>query len=210
MDITTAEQFTKCTGCRMAFAKEQMGRLQVATYNYNIDTANRLSAFLAMITAESQVFTSSVEHFNYSVNRLITCGFSYDDAMKYGRTDTQQANEEHIASILLANKLGNGDVSSGDGWAFRRRGYGLLRGRDLYVGYSNDTGSDFTEFPDLITSSQYIFDSAAWLFKHVGCNELADADDIDGVIAAWTGNAERDSSTPLRQHLYAKSQNILG
>lgn len=209
MDIT-AEQFAKITGCRMAFAKEQMGRFQVATYNYNIDTANRLSAFLAMITADSQVFTSSVEHFNYSVNRLMTCGFSYDDAMKYGRTDTQPANEEVIANTLLANKFGNRDVASGDGWAFRRRGYGLLRGRDLYVNYSNDTGSDFTEYPDLITSTQHIFDSAAWLFKHVGCNELADDNNIDGVITAWTGNAERDSATPLRLHVYDKSQNILG
>ncbi len=53
-------------------------------------------------------------------------------AKKYGRSATQKANKEMIANIAYANRNGNGDVASGDGYKYRGRGLFQLTGKENY------------------------------------------------------------------------------
>lgn len=63
-----------------------------------------------------------------------------DEALLYGRKDLdryndagiQRANQEAIANRAYANRNGNGDIASGDGWTYRGRGHIQLTGKDKY------------------------------------------------------------------------------
>src|SRR5690606_13881277 len=47
-------------------------------------------------------------------------------------TIIQQANQEAIANRVYANRNGNGDISSGDGWKYRGKGIIQVTGKDKY------------------------------------------------------------------------------
>jgi len=102
--------------------------------DFKIDTPNRLALFLANVKAEISInkITRKVrmrEKMNYSAKRLMKVfkvfRHNKDLAYKYGFTFTHKANEVMIANIAYANRLGNGDIDSGDG--YRYRGAGILQ-----------------------------------------------------------------------------------
>ncbi len=90
-------------------------------------------------------------------------------------------NSEHCANYVYANRGGNRNQSSGDG--FRFRGGGLLQNtfRDGYKWLSDKTGIDFINNPDLILIEENAMLAACLFWKENGLNKYADLDDLDGV-----------------------------
>lgn len=97
------------------------------------------------------------ENMNYSVSRLRIFKIFRKNpilAKKYGRRTNQKANQIMIGNYAYANRLGNGDVKSGDGWRYRGRGLIQITGRKSYRDVSNNIkkilGIDFMleTFPD--------------------------------------------------------------
>ena len=105
--------------------------------NFGINTNIRLAHFLAQVREEvGEEFKPISENLNYSNLALKNLFKTFKDnpelAEKYGR-NTQPANQEMIANIAYANRLGNGNIESGDGWRYRGAGVLQITGKDNYA-----------------------------------------------------------------------------
>lgn len=104
--------------------------LNEALPKYGIDTPMRVAHFIAQIAHESGSLTHSIENLNYSsvaLRSVFGKYFTSDEiAEEYHR------KPENIANIVYANRMGNGDTESGDGWRYRGRGLIQLTGKDNY------------------------------------------------------------------------------
>lgn len=120
----------------------------------------RLAHFLSQCQHESQNFTRVFENLNYSAQGLqntFPSRFSYADAVKYAH------DQQAIANRAYANKIGNGDEKSGDGWKYKGSGYLQLTGRTNYDLFSKYIGVDCCANPDCV-AIDYPLESAAWFF----------------------------------------------
>lgn len=150
--------------------------LELAMTRYNITTPNRVRAFLAQIGHESGQLSRTTENLNYSESGLLSVFGKYFDqqtAKLYAR------QPEKIANQVYANRLGNGDQQSGDGWRYRGRGLIQLTGKANYEEasrrmYALPLGVDFVEEPELLAGAEYASQSAAWYWESRGLNTLAD------------------------------------
>jgi putative chitinase len=148
----------------------------------------RLAMFLAQITHESNCLQNLEENFNYSVSGLLKTFPKYFDeetAKLYGRTSKQKANQEMIANIAYANRMGNGDVESGDGYKYRGRGTLQITGKENYILLMMVLGIDCVEHPELLTKLPYSIQSALWYWDQKKCNQYCP--DIETVTKKING-----------------------
>lgn len=173
--------------------------------DYKITTKLRLCHFLAQILHESGNLRYKSENLNYSAKALRSV-FG-----KYFKTDAM-ANEyarkpEKIANKVYANRMGNGDEASGDGWKYRGRGLIQLTGKNNYKACGEALGIDLLKMPDLITSDPYIcVKSACWFWNKNGLNTFADNDDVKTITKRINGGF---NGLDDRTNLLKKAKNIL-
>lgn len=142
----------------------------------NIDTSLRICHFLAQIIHESGHLKYNSENLNYSSKALKSVFGKYfktdEVAEKYAR------KPEKIANRVYANRMGNGDENSGDGWKYRGRGLIQLTGKSNYINCGNDLNIDIVNNPDLLLEPKYSLLSACWFWNKNNLNSFADKDDI--------------------------------
>lgn len=141
-----------------------------------IATPARQAAFLAQVMVESSELRHVEESLSYSPQRLHQVWpqrFPTEaGAQPYGH------NPARLANHVYANRMGNGDEASGDGWRFHGRGLIQLTGRDNYTAFAHTHPVDALGNPDLLEEPQGAALSAAWFWQSHGLNELADQ--LDG------------------------------
>jgi putative chitinase len=128
---------------------------------FGITTNLRLAHFLAQCALESTGFTATVENLNYRAARLMQVFPKYFrgvDPAAYAN------NPAKIANRVYANRMGNGDEASGDGFKFRGRGYIQLTGKNNYTSFSQFIAEDCVANPDLV-ATKYPLASAAFYFN---------------------------------------------
>ena len=145
---------------------------------YDIDTPKRVAAFMAQCGHESGGFTLMQENLNYSAKGLRgTFGkyFPNDEVAKL-----YERKPEMIANRVYANRMGNGDEASGEGWYFRGRGIVQITGKNNYTKCSQSLfeSNVLVENPDLLLETEYAIHSACWFWSAARLNELADIGDI--------------------------------
>lgn len=151
-----------------------------------VDTPLRRAHFLAQVAHESGGFKRLVEGLNYSAEALVRTWPSRFDAA----TAKQYARQpERIANKVYADRLGNGDEASGDGWRYRGRGYIQLTGKSNYADYSRKAFGDDRLVRDPSQAAEPAVARklalAYWTAK--GLNALADKDDLEGVTRKING-----------------------
>ena len=151
---------------------------------YGINSALRLSHFLAQTAHESGGFRVISENLNYSadgLSKIFPKYFKDRDPNEYAR------NPEKIANVVYASRMGNGDTDSGDGYKFRGRGLIQLTGRSNYTALSNDLGVELDQVVEYLETPDGAVESAAWFWNKNGLNALADADDVTAVTKRING-----------------------
>ena len=149
---------------------------------FGVNTPIRLAHFLAQTGHESGGFRVTTENLNYSAKGL--CGifkkyFTAESAAEY------QRKPEKIANIVYANRMGNGNQASGDGYKFRGRGYIQLTGKTNYQAFDKTVEDNIEANPDLV-ATKYPLLSAAWFWSKNGLNAIADGGATDEVVTKIT------------------------
>ena len=152
--------------------------LTSACDEFDITTPHRLAAFLAQIAVESANLTRVTENLNYRASGLLRVFPTHFDE---GEAAEYEHQPERIANRVYADRMGNGDEESGDGWRYRGRGLIQITGRDNYVACGEALGVDLTEQPEYLESAEGAARSAAWFVHAHGVLRYADTGDFDGV-----------------------------
>lgn len=159
---------------------KNVGELLIALLNvldkYDINTNNRIAGFLAQCGHESADFTVLKENLNYGAAGLRGTFGKYfaDDAT----AKAYERQPEKIANRVYANRMGNGNEASGDGFKYRGRGAIQLTGHDNYQAFATAIGQSLPDTIAYLETLEGAIESAAWFWKTHGLNATCDADDI--------------------------------
>ena len=184
MKIEASQIMAISPTCKPEVAEGLAQCLPAVLEKYAISTPLRVAHFLAQTAHESEGFTHFVENLNYSAAGLRSTfpeHFRNVSAYAYAR------NPEKIANHVYANRMGNGNEASGDGWKFRGRGMIQLTGRDNYAALSKDLGVGATANPDYLSTPKGAAESAAWYWKERNINKPADSDNVVTVTKLING-----------------------
>ena len=145
---------------------------------YDIDTPARVAAFMAQCGHESGGFTIMQENLNYSAKGLVGTFKKYFPTEAVAKP--YERRPEMIANRVYANRMGNGDEASGEGWYFRGRGIVQITGKNNYTKCSQSLfeSNVLVENPDLLLETEYAIHSACWFWSAARLNELADIGDM--------------------------------
>ena len=154
---------------------------------YNLSTTFQENAFLAQVLTEVGTNLRSVrENMNYTPASLKkTFGYfkkNPGEADKYGRTSSHKANQQAIANRAYANRIGNGDIDSGDGWDYRGGGFFQLTGYANYETIAQGMGIVAEPLAKQITDVKYGLLSAMAFWKINGCDKCTHIDEVTRII----------------------------
>lgn len=149
---------------------------------FNITNPLRLAHFLAQCSHESNEFTIVSENLNYSSKRLREIFSRYiPDPL----IDSYANNPVKIGSRVYANRNGNGDEASGEGYIYRGRGYIQLTGKNNYASFAKFIGEDTVSNPDLV-ATKYPMASAAFFFDSNKIWPICDRGETAEVVTVVT------------------------
>lgn len=179
--------------------------LDDAMTRFLICTKQRAAAFLAQIATESGELQHLEENMNYTAARLMQV---FPREFPDLGTANRYAGQPHaIADRVYSGLFGNGDEQSGDGWRYRGRGPMQITFKANYQACSEGINDNLImSCPDRLMTPGPGSLSAAWFFANRGCNQLADAGNIDAVTHRVTGSMEE---ADVRRKYYEKALAVL-
>jgi putative chitinase len=146
---------------------------------YEIDTTERIAAFIAQCSHESGEFTVIKENLNYrweTLRRLFPKYFPTDEMAKtYASKPNKQ---EAIANRIYANRMSNGPEESGDGFKYRGRGLIQLTGKENYSWFAASLDISVDEATEYLETFEGAAQSACWFWETNNLNQWADKRDI--------------------------------
>jgi len=203
--VITLQQLVDC-GIDRDVAGQFELPLDAAMTAFTINTPKRAAAFLAQAAHESIGFTRLQENLSYSTPERLMEVFKgrftgLADAAQYLR------QPEKLANRVYANRLGNGDTASGDGWKYRGRGLFQLTGRANYMAAGDGLGTDYKANPDLVAEPPDAAFTAAWYWAVGNLNAMADLGQIDTITRRINGPAMLGADE--RRALYQRFLQVL-
>lgn len=182
----TAEHISLITSSAIIDVARFAPPLVMALDYFDVSTPRRLAACLGQIAHESDHFRHVEELLGYSVKRMMqvwpTRFPTIESAKPY------EFKPQKLANKVYANRMGNGDEASGDGWCYRGRGLIQLTGKEQYTKAETALGMSITGDNSFRVG---LPDGAAWTacwywYEH-NCNYFADEWDIEMMTKSING-----------------------
>lgn len=170
---------------------------------HGIISRSQIAAFIAQTSHESADYNVLSENLNYSGERLLVVFPKYfkdKDVSKYNR------NPASIANVVYANRMGNGDEASGEGYKFRGRGVLQVTGKANYMKCSEFLFGDdeaLLHDPDMLLLPEHALGSALWYWS---ANNLANVINMTVLTKKINGGLHGQEDRQLR---YDKAMSIL-
>jgi putative chitinase len=144
--------------------------------DYDINTPQRVAAFMAQCGHESGNFKFLKENLKYRAASLTKVWPKYFPNMDIA--NQYAGNEEKIANRAYAGRMGNGPEESGDGWRFCGRGLIQLTGRNNYQNFADSIETDINDIPAYLATFEGAVQSACWFWETNKLNQWADKGDM--------------------------------
>lgn len=161
---------------KLHIGTEWVDALNETFSKFDISTPIRQASFIGQCSHESGNFRLLSENLNYRAETLMKLWKArfptIEIANEYAR------NPKKIANKVYANRMGNRDEASGDGYRFRGRGCIQLTGHANYFHAGQACGEDFVMQPDLVATPRYAAMTAGWFWDTHKLNQYADKQDF--------------------------------
>jgi putative chitinase len=156
--------------------------------DYDINTPQRIAAFVAQCAHESGNFMVLKENLNYKPATLRKIFPKYFPTDAIANDYATRLNKQmHIASRAYANRMGNGDEASLEGWKFCGRGLIQLTGKNNYQAFADSLEMNINDVPEYLGTFEGAAQSACWFWETNNLNRFADKNDIKGLTKAING-----------------------
>jgi putative chitinase len=197
--MTPAVIHLTAAGVSKELAERWLPHVQAAFERFGINTERQVAAWIAQCAHESAGFKTLTENLNYSADTMAAVwpgrfAVQEPDPKRPGKTrakkDAKGKNipnkfalalhrqPEAIANTVYANRMGNGNIESGDGWRHRGMGLKQLTGKDNQKRCGDALGMDFIKNPELLLTPEGASLSAAWFWSVNKCGPIADSGDF--------------------------------
>lgn len=136
--------------------------MKLATKYFNL-TPFQSAHFFGQVAHETGNFTVFEENLNYSTEGLLKTFKKYFPT--YTLAQEYARRPQRIANRVYANRMGNGDEASGDGWRYRGRGAIQLTGKFNYGKFATYSKDQRILLEPGIVATEYAFESALFFFE---------------------------------------------
>lgn len=175
--IITTDQLSQGLKIQLSKAKNFVDHINNATSEYGIISNIEVASFLAQVGHETALLSTFEENLNYSAN-----GLAKTWPNRYAKPDgtpnvlalSLHRKPQAIANNVYANRYGNGNEASGDGWKFHGRGGIQLTFKNSYKKCGDDLGIDLINHPSLLVQPHWSMMSAGWYWKENRLNRFDD------------------------------------
>lgn len=200
--MITADQLSRLFGAPASIYAQWVEPLNQTCQRFGITTKQQVAMFLAQIGHESGKLSVTKENLNYSVDGLLRTFPKYFSgsavAAQYAR------KPQAIGSRVYANRMGNGDEASGEGFKYRGRGLIQVTGKNNYTACGEALGLDLVKSPELLESALNAALSAGWFWNKNGLNALS-----GDIVAATKRINGGTNGLEDRKALYQKALAVL-
>jgi putative chitinase len=173
--------------------------------DYEINTPQRIAAFIAQCAHESGNFIFLSENLNYKAESLVKIFHKYFPTIE--STNGYAKNPEKIANKIYANRMGNGDELSGDGFKYRGRGLIQLTGKTNYTWFAASLEISPEEAAQYTQTFEGAAQSGCWFWETNKLNQYADTGDILTMTKRINGGT---IGLEDRKKHYAHALHVLG
>ncbi|MBH1620175.1 glycoside hydrolase family 19 protein [Stenotrophomonas maltophilia] len=173
--MLTASQLAQIMQCPLARAQRWVAPLNAAMKRFGINTPVRAAYFLAQVGHESLSLSRVEESLSYSRERLLEVFGKYVEGPEAAAFVHKPAK---LGNRIYANRNGNGNEASGDGYLFRGRGPMMHTGRGNYRHIGQLIGQPLEEMPTLLIEPEIGAMGAAAYWHDKGLNVFADRRDV--------------------------------